>query len=286
MSAVFPAGVRVTTVTLSGLFILALVFCFPGCGNKDKGKPVWQGTSGTRNGPPVDNGSDLINFENYFWPHDTDWRWTFHAVDLSVGVDEYACYTEIAPSMMFGNAGNQVEVFPLQGSPIPWYGTPAHYRFIWYLAESESGELVQHRFAIYPQYYWELDTPFVWGKRGMALGETITTTATARQHDFTTGQYLYSDETWSFSVTLEGREEVTVPLSFFPNCIKVTFTIVRSGTPWYIETCWFSWGDGFVKSHVTKLPDPWQDFVPPLPNPVNPITVDIRREAIDIWYPE
>ncbi|MHC4662072.1 MAG: hypothetical protein ACYS8W_10325 [Planctomycetota bacterium] len=287
MKAVTLSGRNLHRVSFYVLSFLVLALLTINCAKND-GRSALQGTSGDRTGTGTAD-LDLVNFENYFWPFDDDWRWTFKTLDLSQGVQEYQDYKEIMSLMEYGEGMDKLDVFPLEASPIPWYGQPAHFQFIWYLAESDEwGELIQPRFAIKPAMYWELDPPWVWGGRHMSPGMTIQTDSTASLYDWGTEQYLYSEETMSLVVVFEGREDepVVTPAGTFPDCIRMKHTIIRGGLPWYVEKLWFAWGHGMVKCHVTELPCPWCGFGPPLSQCKHGIKSNIMREANDIWYPQ
>ena len=287
MKSVTLSGRNLSRYSLYIMFVLVFVLCALNCGKNNRGTTN-QATSGFRTGTFTGIGNDFVNFENYFWPWDEDWRWIFHTLDLSMGVQEYTSYKEIMNRMVFQNASETIDVYPLESSPIPWYGQPPNYQFLWYFAKSKlEGEILCLRFAIKPSVYWELDPAWVWGKRNMSVGQTIQLDATATMYAWG-GQNLYSDEQMSLIAVYEGREDepVITPLGTFPNVIRMSYTIIRGGLPWYVEKMWFSWGDGIIKTHITELPCCWHGFTHPLSLcPTNPIQADIRSEVIDIWYP-
>ncbi|TET31571.1 MAG: hypothetical protein E3J72_21910 [Planctomycetota bacterium] len=177
--------------------------------------------------PPDGNPSDPINFEDYFWPLSTDWRWTFAG----------GAYKDIGPVTQMGS----VQTFPMReySSEDPGWTQ--------YFGTDGSHTLYELRFAIYPKFYWDFDPPFVWGFRDMPPGEKFTTRSTAIKHDHQTGKPIGNPESWKFEATYLGKEEVDVPYGKCVDCIKMHYRTFRQNMLLFDEVFWFSRHEGIVK---------------------------------------
>jgi hypothetical protein len=209
------------------------------CGGGGGGtKLIFPTGTGTGTGTGTDTGTvDQVNFEDYFWPLDEDWRWTFDDGE----------YQEIRPAVTVGTE----TTYPMAVVSDGLKG------YTWYFYSDGSGTLLQARFGIYPELYWDFDNSLVWGKRQMVKDETITTEATGTEYDFVTEVPTGNTDSWKFEATYLGKEAVSVPAGDFPNCIKVNYKTYRDSSLYFEETYWFSWGsvrtDGIVKNHVTNI---------------------------------
>ncbi|TET37535.1 MAG: hypothetical protein E3J72_05730 [Planctomycetota bacterium] len=197
----------------------------------------FQGTDVFPAGPGFDPGNgtstDPINIEDYFWPLESDWRWTFESGD----------YFDVSPTVDI----NGVTTYPMREYSV---GNPAWMR---YFGTDGSATLYMYRFGVHSETYWNLETPVVWGFRGMEAGEKVTTMSKAIEHDFTTDEPTGRSDNWKFEATYLGQEPVTVPYKHCPDCIKVFYRTYRQSALYFEETYWFSQGEGIVKYHATYV---------------------------------
>jgi hypothetical protein len=183
--------------------------------------------------PPPGDPSDPINFEDYFWPMDTDWRWTFAG----------GAYKDIGPVTNVGS----VTTYPMReySSEDPGW---THY-----FGTDGSHTLYQYRFAIYPRFYYDFETPLVWGYRGMPPGEKMTTYTKAVERDHQTGDPTGNVENWKFETTYLGKEELDIPYGHKVDCIKMHYRTYRQSSLFFDEVYWFSRHEGIVKYEATYI---------------------------------
>jgi hypothetical protein len=157
-----------------------------------------------------------------------------------------------------------VTIGPYETYPLSWVagGISANR---WYFTHDGSWALWEVRFAYPPSIYFDYDAPIVWGKRGWALNETITSEANGTECDFTTGTPTGTTIVFRFEGTYLGKEVVTVPAGTYPNCIKVNYKHYTDGSLELEENYWFAWDWGIVKNEivgdrmleVTSINRPW-----------------------------
>ncbi len=218
-------------VKLMGVMASAWELTSGGLGRCLQGTEVYP--AGPGYDPGTGTGDDPINFEDYFWPLERDWRWTFEGGD----------YQDISPLVQV----NGVQTFPMREYST---GNPAWMR---YYGTDGSHTLYMYRFGVHSEKYWDLETPVVWGFRGMKPGEKVTTMSKAIEHDFSTETPTGRSDNWKFEATYLGKEEVEVPYGTCVDTIKVFYRTYRQSALYFEETYWFSRGEGIVKYHATYV---------------------------------
>jgi hypothetical protein len=177
--------------------------------------------------------SEPISFEDYFWPLDTDWRWTFAG----------GAYKDVGPVCQIGS----ISTYPMReySSDDPGWTQ--------YFGTDGTHALYELRFAIYPKAYWDFDTPFVWGFRAMPAGEKFVTWSDAVRYNHQTQEAEGDPESWKFEATYLGKEELDLPYGKCVDCIKMHYRMFRQSMLLFDEVMWFSRHEGIVKYQATYV---------------------------------